>query len=587
MPTAETPASSFYAWFGTVAVQICGATETIEHVKPFFRSTDRIPTQTPSRIAVEGTAGGLYNLTTSTDCYRALDLGRLIQALRAELICEYDRVTRRFPYFGSAVDRNGSGVVLLGTGAGKSTLFAWLLNRGFSWVSDGALDLIEGRVVPLLGPLRLRTPTLGLEGDGPVLKGLIAVCTNDAREIAPPADFVANETSIARLVILPRIVPGAQASSRVLTREEALKLLYPDLGPGSVDVLPSLPEHLPCIEFVFSSLEQLECNFSQALRAILDYRMDGAEAVGLLNGFRNVEQARSSEQIFPIPEATVRAMQPRLTIGMATYDDYDGVYFSIQALRLYHSEVMKDVEIVVLDNNPTGKCAASLKMLEQSIENFRYVPHTEVSGTVAKYRLFQEAQGDFVLGMDCHVFFHPGSIARLLQYFDDNPETEDLLQGPLVRDDLKTLSTHFEPRWRGGMYGTWGLDQRGCDIDGDPFEIPMQGLGAFACRKAAWPGFNAHFRGFGGEEGYVHEKFRQRGARTLCLPFFRWLHRFQRPFGVPYRNIWEDRVRNYLIGYSELGQSSEELRAHMSELIGKDKVDGMFADFELEFGWVP
>jgi hypothetical protein len=25
-----------------------------------------------------------------------------------------------------------------------------------------------------------------------------------------------------------------------------------------------------------------------------------------------------------------------LSIGMATYDDYDGVYFSVQAIRLYH-----------------------------------------------------------------------------------------------------------------------------------------------------------------------------------------------------------------------------------------------------------
>ncbi|HEV2310466.1 MAG TPA: hypothetical protein VGU73_08075, partial [Acidimicrobiia bacterium] len=41
-----------------------------------------------------------------------------------------------------------------------------------------------------------------------------------------------------------------------------------------------------------------------------------------------------------------------LCIGMATYDDYDGVYFSVQALRLYHPEVMDRVSILVLDNHP-------------------------------------------------------------------------------------------------------------------------------------------------------------------------------------------------------------------------------------------
>ena len=42
-----------------------------------------------------------------------------------------------------------------------------------------------------------------------------------------------------------------------------------------------------------------------------------------------------------------------------------------------------------------------------------------------------------------------------------------------------------------------------------PFEISLQGLGAFACCKAAWVGLNPRLRCFGGEEGYVHEKFRR------------------------------------------------------------------------------
>ena len=37
-----------------------------------------------------------------------------------------------------------------------------------------------------------------------------------------------------------------------------------------------------------------------------------------------------------------------LTIGMATYQDFDGVYFSVQDLRLHHD--LANVEIVVVDN---------------------------------------------------------------------------------------------------------------------------------------------------------------------------------------------------------------------------------------------
>ncbi len=51
-----------------------------------------------------------------------------------------------------------------------------------------------------------------------------------------------------------------------------------------------------------------------------------------------------------------------LTIGMATYDDYDGVYFTIQALRMYHPICQIDeVEFVVIDNNPDGKHGKDVK----------------------------------------------------------------------------------------------------------------------------------------------------------------------------------------------------------------------------------
>ena len=40
-----------------------------------------------------------------------------------------------------------------------------------------------------------------------------------------------------------------------------------------------------------------------------------------------------------------------LTIGMATYDDFDGVYFTLQALRLYQD--LLDTELLVVDRAET------------------------------------------------------------------------------------------------------------------------------------------------------------------------------------------------------------------------------------------
>lgn len=269
----------------------------------------------------------------------------------------------------------------------------------------------------------------------------------------------------------------------------------------------------------------------------------------------------------PVPPARTEGDVKKLTVGMATYDDYDGVYFTLQAIRLHHPEILGDVEFVVVDNNPNGPCSGALRELGNWISNYRYIAKGEISGTAIRDSVFREARTKFVLCIDCHVLIANGALKRLIDYFDADPETSDLLQGPLIYDDLTGYSTHFAPQWQAGMYGVWESDPRGADPEAPPFEIPMQGLGLFACRRTAWPGFNPAFRGFGGEEGYIHEKFRQRGGKTLCIPFLRWVHRFNRPLGTAYAVRWEDRVRNYLIGFRELGWDTAPVVAHFKALL--------------------
>lgn len=253
-----------------------------------------------------------------------------------------------------------------------------------------------------------------------------------------------------------------------------------------------------------------------------------------------------------------------LTIGMATYNDFDGVYFTILALRLYQD--LSDTELLVIDNYG---CEHTREFVEGWAEG-RYVPATEATGTAAPRDLvFREARGEAVLCCDSHVLFAPRAIARLKAYYREHPGCTDLLQGPLLYDDLQNISTHFDPNWRDHMWGTWATDARGTDPEGEPFEIPMQGLGVFSCRKSVWPGFNPRFRGFGGEEGYIHEKVRQAGGRCLCLPWLRWVHRFGRPAGVPYPLSVDDKFRNYLIGHAELGLDLQPVFEHFSESLSE------------------
>lgn len=238
---------------------------------------------------------------------------------------------------------------------------------------------------------------------------------------------------------------------------------------------------------------------------------------------------------------------------MATYDDYDGVYFTLQALKLYQLDELseEDVEFIVIDNNPESAHGREVKGFVEGWAGAKYIPYTDKKGTFTKYEMFKHATGVYTLGIDCHVLFQPNAIKNLLNYYEENPNTNNLIQGPLLYDDLKHVSTHFDPVWRGNMYGTWATNQEALDKN-EPFEIPMMGMGAYSCRTAAWPKINENFRGFGGEEGYIHEKFRRAGGKTICLPSFKWVHRFGRPAGVPYPNNLEDRLWNYLTGWLEI-----------------------------------
>ncbi len=117
-----------------------------------------------------------------------------------------------------------------------------------------------------------------------------------------------------------------------------------------------------------------------------------------------------------------------------------------------------------------------------------------------------------------------------------------------------------------------GLGYRalGNNQDGDPlpwqrgdgeFEIPGMGLGVFAFRKESWLGFNEHATGFGGEELYIHEKYRQAGRQCWCLEFLPWLHCYYRE-GRAGSNRWE-KIRNYVNESVEIGQPPlEQIHEH-------------------------
>jgi hypothetical protein len=240
-----------------------------------------------------------------------------------------------------------------------------------------------------------------------------------------------------------------------------------------------------------------------------------------------------------------------LTIGMATYDDFDGVYFSVQALIEYHLKDLRDkVEILIIDNNPKSKHGEEVCKFAR-LSKCRYIPFENKTGTSIRNEIFRNAKGEYTVCMDCHVLFKENAIRDLLKFFEENPDSKDLIQGPLWNDDHVNLSTHMREVWLNDFYGYWQCDKESY-LKAEPFEIKMMGLGLFACKTSEWLGFNEKFKSFGGEEMYIHEKYRINGRKCLCLPSFGWFHRFARPNGIFYPRSIHDRIYNYFIGWLEL-----------------------------------
>jgi len=262
---------------------------------------------------------------------------------------------------------------------------------------------------------------------------------------------------------------------------------------------------------------------------------------------------------------------PVLTVGMACYRNWDESWSTLEALRTYHGD---SFAVVVVDNAPESD--GRLRHTAQACAA-AYYHRPDLSGTSRpRAAVFDFARTPWVACIDSHVLIEPGGVAALEEYARAHPGSADILTGPLIGDDGRWSATHWQPTGA-GLWGVWGrsadfaarwgesgspgFDRGAARAAVDrlaPFEIPMMGLGLWAMRRAAWPGFHRAFNGFGGEEGYIHEKVRRAGGKALCLPRVRWRHKFRDVGGwqanpAPYPLRLEDHVWNLLVGHRELG----------------------------------
>lgn len=225
--------------------------------------------------------------------------------------------------------------------------------------------------------------------------------------------------------------------------------------------------------------------------------------------------------------------------------DTKGASISLQSLLLYHANIVESLEILIVGPRAVHKWLADYV---EPFPNCRFIdfrgkstPSCLLNAAIAT------ASYQHVLCVQPDCFLEFGVIERLLEFYNSNPNSLDLFQGPLVQGKGKFLQV--KPWQTHDMFRAIADEVK----RGTAFEIEVQDLGVFSCRRDAWPGINELFRTFDGS-GYIHDKFRARGSRCFCLPWFNW----SRPPIITVYPI-DDQVHDYALWCAETGRDPREI----------------------------
>ena len=257
----------------------------------------------------------------------------------------------------------------------------------------------------------------------------------------------------------------------------------------------------------------------------------------------------------------------KLTIGLANWDDPEGAWWTLSSLRLNHVPVTsQDVELLVVDDMPQPQVALQKTC---SLANARYVHSGLGQGPArAKDKVWEHAQGDYVLLLDSHVLLQPNVVGYLLNAIVANTVGKNMWVGPLLNESGGMTATELLPELRGHFFGVWHTN-----LDPAPVrEIHAHGSAFCFMQRKHYPFFSPYFKGFAGEEIYLHDKVRRNGGRVLCHRALGWVHRFDR-FGrnITYTLSLNDKMRNYMIAAYEMNWNIQQMREYFGKGLPEDQ----------------
>ena len=197
--------------------------------------------------------------------------------------CVAQRRNHHLLLHAGTVEKDGVAVILPAVpGAGKSTLVAAMMHRGYRLLSDefGAVDLVTHRIVPSVRPIALKNESVD------VIRGFAATAVigpifpktrkGDVGHCAPTAPSVdaRTVTAAAGLVLFPKFELGASTEfeptpkARACAKMSANSFNYPILGPDAFRAVTSIIRSSRCYRLRYSDLNSAIAGIDAEIAAI-------------------------------------------------------------------------------------------------------------------------------------------------------------------------------------------------------------------------------------------------------------------------------------------------------------------------------
>ncbi len=228
------------------------------------------------RLRFLGAGRGLGLYREDRLIYRGVAEGYLAELLMGE-VCRHlaEHSQGGAVFHAAALSRGGRAVLLVGaTGAGKSTLAAWLALRGFAYLTDELIFLPSGslHIQPFIRPINLKAPSLEvlpqLKGEAfqphtlPSAGGLLI-----APEALNPQGLW--EAPPIGAILFPCYTPQGPAQfERLSSAASALHLLQslvngPSLPSRGLAEAARLAQAAPAYRLRYAHFGEVEASFSQ------------------------------------------------------------------------------------------------------------------------------------------------------------------------------------------------------------------------------------------------------------------------------------------------------------------------------------